>query len=253
MARIRTVKPEFWSDEKLAPLPAIDRLVFLGLIGMADDCGRVLDNVKVIDAFIFPNTSETSRDALATLSRIGRVRRGKSLNGQSVLQIVNWERHQKVDKPNLRSALPEIVDSQADTDIRDGFATDSRGIRDALAPRPTTNDLRPTTDEDDQGVVGRFPEEYRPDVQGILRAAHNPGALRAELAAMLDGMPGHHHATPECLGRAIRDLAMNGAPVTARSLAGFARRAALLPAGEPEDEWAAAARKITEREAQRAG
>ncbi len=53
MPRIRSIKPEFWADEKMSSLSPIDRLVFLGLIGMADDFGRVHDNVKVIDAFVF--------------------------------------------------------------------------------------------------------------------------------------------------------------------------------------------------------
>lgn len=143
MARIRTIKPEFWSDEKLSSCDAITRLVFLGLIGMSDDAGRLLDNVKVIDAFIFPSTSDTCRDALATLSRMCRIRRGTTVSGQSVIQICNWHRHQKVDKPNLSACFPEIYSANGDTEIRDALATDSRPIRDALASH--TTDLRPTT------------------------------------------------------------------------------------------------------------
>ena len=42
MPRIRTMKPEMLSDEKLAPLPVIDRFVFQALILLADDAGRLL-------------------------------------------------------------------------------------------------------------------------------------------------------------------------------------------------------------------
>lgn len=77
MARIRSIKPEFWADEKLSPLDPITRLVFLGLISMADDAGRLVDNVKQIDALVFPETSDSARESLATLSRIGRIQRGK--------------------------------------------------------------------------------------------------------------------------------------------------------------------------------
>ncbi|GEM_PF-3275407 len=107
MARIRTIKPEFWSDEKLGPLHPLDRVVFLGLISMADDLGRVLDNIKQIDAFIFPYTDDTARQSLSELENIERIRRGKSTNGLAIIQIVNWH-HQKIDKPNFSSCLPSI-------------------------------------------------------------------------------------------------------------------------------------------------
>ena len=112
MARIRTIKPEFWGDEKLAPCSPITRLVFLGLISMADDAGRVVDNVKVIDAFVFPETSETCRGSIDELSAMGRIRRGKTASGQRIIEIANWHAHQKIEKPNLRAAFPEIVEEQ---------------------------------------------------------------------------------------------------------------------------------------------
>ena len=113
MARIRTIKPEFWGDEKLAPLAPITRLVFLGLISMADDRGRLTDNQKRIDAFIFPETSETSRGSLGELSAIGRIRRGLTASGQRIIEITNW-RHQKIEKPNYLGALPDIVQELTD-------------------------------------------------------------------------------------------------------------------------------------------
>lgn len=151
MARIRTIKPEFWQDEKLMPLSDTARLLFLGLISMADDYGRLVYNPKLIEALLFdpdgPDRSRDVRECLANLSRIGRVIVGKASSGQRVLQIVNWEKHQKVDKPNKSAALPEIVEVQELTE----FANDSRMIRDGFAndsrPIPTTNDQyqRPTT------------------------------------------------------------------------------------------------------------
>jgi hypothetical protein len=147
MARIRTVKPEFWPDEKLSVQVALARLVALGLISMADDVGRLHDNVKIIDAFIFPNTDETSREAIASLSAAGFIIRGRTSSGQKVIQIANWHKHQKVDHPNLKACLPEIVEADDDTPIRDPLANDSRSVTDGFATRPTTNDQRPTTNE----------------------------------------------------------------------------------------------------------
>src|SRR5262245_30304404 len=100
--RIRTIKPEFFSDEKLAPLPPIDRFVFIGLWSMADDKGRLLDNLKSINATIFPETDDSASSSLQKLEQIGRIIRYRSENGQRVIQIVHFGRHQKIDRPNPR-------------------------------------------------------------------------------------------------------------------------------------------------------
>lgn len=109
MARIRTIKPEFWGDEKLSPLPPIDRLVFLGLVSMADDCGRLVDNLKVIDAAIFPSTQDSAEASLRTLDQLGRIVRGVTASGQRIIQITGFTKHQKIDKPNYLAALPPLV------------------------------------------------------------------------------------------------------------------------------------------------
>lgn len=240
MARIRTIKPEFWADEKLGPLDPLTRLVFLGLVGMADDAGRLLDNIKVIDASIFPMTSDTAREALATLSRIGRIRRGRTASGQPVIQITNWNRHQKVDKPNLSAALPELVEDQEDTSIRDDLANDSRMIREPLAPRSTiydqrstTNDRRPTTDEDDPrasapaadqvtdrwlGIRGRVCEALADPMaidafDRLALSSRNPEGVVREVAGQLAippaiaKGPAQRAVSPEIVGRALMDIA----------------------------------------------
>ncbi len=137
MARIRTIKPEFWGDEKMAPLSAIDRLVFLGLISMADDAGRMVDNIKSIDGFIFPSTAESSRDSLDSLAQHSRIIRYTSTSGQRLIQVANWLRHQKVDRPS-RYVLPAPAESSRDT--RDSLAQHSRSDL-----GPTTNDRGPAT------------------------------------------------------------------------------------------------------------
>lgn len=156
MARIRTIKPEFWGDEKLAPCSPMTRLVFLGLISMADDAGRVVDNVKVIDAFIFPETSETCRGSVDELSAMGRIRRGKTASGQRIIEITNWSAHQKIEKPNLRAAFPEIVATKEVAEIPQSIGEASGNDRGSVGEassnhtndlRPSTNDRRPTTDD----------------------------------------------------------------------------------------------------------
>lgn len=147
MPRIRTLKPEFWQDEKLSPCDPLTRLVFLGLVSLADDAGRLVDNLRLIDAQIFPNTSDTAHEALMRLSGMGRIRRGITASGQRIIEIVNWNRHQKIQHPNLRGALPEIVEDQPVTVIHEALMNGSRGAHEPLTHH--TNDQRPTTSTND--------------------------------------------------------------------------------------------------------
>lgn len=112
MARIRTIKPEFWTDEKLAPLSPICRLTFLGLVSMADDAGRLNDSVKLLDGLLFSETDDSVGDSLNELESLGVIQRGSTSNGKRVIQIVGWLKHQKIEKANLKSALPEIDQRQ---------------------------------------------------------------------------------------------------------------------------------------------
>lgn len=153
MPRIRTLKPEFWTDEKLAALPPVVRLVFLGLISLADDFGRVHDNVKAIDAALFCDTDDTASESLQTLERLGRIRRGLARNGKPILEIVNWAKHQRVDKPQERTALPPIAEANREPfanhsgTIRESFANDSRTIRPIIATESASDDEQPPSDE----------------------------------------------------------------------------------------------------------
>jgi len=240
MPRIRTIKPEFWGDEKLAPLVAIDRLVFLGLISMADDAGRLVDSIKSIDGFIFPETSETSRESLATLARLGRIIRYTSDSGQPIIQIANWLRHQRVDKAS-KYVLPPAPRRRRATlaeDSREPRENLGESSRSDLGPTTLDPDLRPPTDE--RGADGaaataeaadsdaRAEQPEQPAGSSILahrlasdadRAAlvtlidlvPNPATWVAEIGASLDGMTGHAHVTPEQAGQAIRDWLGNGA------------------------------------------
>jgi hypothetical protein len=54
MARIRTIKPEFWEDEKIGKLPIPCRLFFIGCWNFADDFGVIKGNAALLKSQIFP-------------------------------------------------------------------------------------------------------------------------------------------------------------------------------------------------------
>lgn len=54
MARIRTIKPEFWEDEKIGKMPIPCRLFFIGCWNFADDFGVIKGNAALLKSQIFP-------------------------------------------------------------------------------------------------------------------------------------------------------------------------------------------------------
>ena len=54
MARIRTIKPEFWEDEDIGKLPIPRRLFFIGCWNFADDYGVIKANAALLKSQIFP-------------------------------------------------------------------------------------------------------------------------------------------------------------------------------------------------------
>jgi hypothetical protein len=121
MARIRTVKPEFWSSEQIMSVSRNSRLLFIGLWNFADDCGRLADSAKSIKAQIFPGdddlNSENVRGMLDELSSNGLLLKYE-VNGKSYIEITGWK-HQKIDRPQPPKHPPP--DS---TNARRSFATD---------------------------------------------------------------------------------------------------------------------------------
>lgn len=147
MPRIRTIKPEMFQDEKLAVLAPMHRFVWIGLISMADDKGRLLDNLKTIDAFIFPFTEESSRDSIEKLASMSRLLRYTAQSGQKLLQIVNWHLHQKVDKASAYCLPEPSTEDLARLELsasRETVAKPSRDSREIVATKSRL-DLGPTT------------------------------------------------------------------------------------------------------------
>jgi len=108
MARIRTFKPDIWTDDKFVPMSPFARLFFLGMMNHADDLGRLTYNPSQLKWQILPADDV---DPVALLEEITRPRDdGKSLarlytvNGEKFLAM-NFAKHQRIDKPTP-SKLP---------------------------------------------------------------------------------------------------------------------------------------------------
>jgi hypothetical protein len=94
MAKIRGVKPEFWTDEKIVELSRDARLLFIGLWNFACDNGHVDDKPRQIKMRIFPGDDDTQVDAwLEELVAQDRITRA-----DGVITINRFSHHQKPHK-----------------------------------------------------------------------------------------------------------------------------------------------------------
>ncbi len=105
MARIRSIKPEFFTSEVVSALPISTRLTFIGLWTHVDDNGVAVDNEKLIAAAIWPledDPLETLRSLSGDLQRLstaGLIVRYE-VSGRRFLYVSGWDEHQKVSHPS---------------------------------------------------------------------------------------------------------------------------------------------------------
>lgn len=140
MARIRSIKPDFWTSEQVMECSPIARLMFIGLWNFADDHGRLPSAPKTIKAQIFPGddiNSDAIRGMIGELSSNGLVQVYVA-DDKEYLFIRGWH-HQKIDK-RQPAKYPDPPPYQSPTILRT-VSTDligSEGIgRDRIDDAPS--------------------------------------------------------------------------------------------------------------------
>lgn len=100
MARIRTIKPEFWKHEELSSLPEAVHMLAAALLNYCDDEGYFNANPKLVKAECSPlrEPSVSTHDALTQLANIGYLRLGVGSDGKQYGQVVNFEAHQRINR-----------------------------------------------------------------------------------------------------------------------------------------------------------
>lgn len=107
MARIRTIKPEFFTSETIVSLPLRARLTFAGLWTYCDDLGRGRDNARLIRAAVWALDDVSPDDVesdLVLLADSGLIER-YVVAGRAFIQVCSWSEHQKISHPT-RSKIP---------------------------------------------------------------------------------------------------------------------------------------------------
>lgn len=103
MARIRTIKPEFWTSEQVMECSPLARLLFIGIWNFCDDAGNHPASAITIKALVFPGDAVASDDIrrmLEELSASGLLS-FYSASGKQYLHVNGWA-HQKIDRPTVK-------------------------------------------------------------------------------------------------------------------------------------------------------
>lgn len=109
MARIRSIKPEFWSDYRLArELTRDQRLFYVALWNEADDEGRFSAHPRRLLGACFPYDEDISpadiRAWLTRLAETGRVRLYE-VDGEPYGELTKFRGHQQINRPS-KSRIP---------------------------------------------------------------------------------------------------------------------------------------------------
>ena len=106
MPRIRTIKPEFWDDLKLAKMSRDARLLYIGMWNFADDLGVIIGDPIWIKSRIFPFDQIQVQQFAGWLTDL--VKHGFislfSYNQEEFYYLPNLTRHQVINRPNTKNA-----------------------------------------------------------------------------------------------------------------------------------------------------
>lgn len=109
MARIRSIKPSFAGDSKVARLSLQARLTFLLLLPEADDEGRMVGTSKRLVGALYPNDEKIGPAQLerwlVELEREDMIVR-YTADGSKYLAISNFRKHQNPQHPTASSIPP---------------------------------------------------------------------------------------------------------------------------------------------------
>jgi hypothetical protein len=127
MPRIRTIKPEYFTDDDLAALSPLARLAFIGLWTQADKAGRLEDRPRRLKALIAPY-DDVDFDALLDQLVEGRFLVRYEVDGRRYLQVRTWEKHQRPHHSEPESAFPGLnSQNTVSTPSHDGDFPSSHG------------------------------------------------------------------------------------------------------------------------------
>jgi hypothetical protein len=105
MARIRTIKPDFWDSPDTAKASYQTRLFYIAMWNWADDWGIGLAQPKQLVAFAFPNDADVTVEVFPQLAKEVENCFGVvfyEVSGRRYYCIPAWDKHQKTERKAQR-------------------------------------------------------------------------------------------------------------------------------------------------------
>src|SRR5690625_615839 len=195
MARIRTIKPEFWDSPSVAQASPWARLLFIALWNWADDYGRGTANLKELEGFAFPNDDEfydgsgntvNFRELVAEVSECFGVL-FYTVENRPYFEIPTWDRHQRNERrakaskypsSQVKGAVAEIPSIRADAPNSSGPGTGEQGNRGTGEQITTLVQPEPVEPEKNE-----YPESFELFWENYPRRQKKGDALKAWKAA----------------------------------------------------------------------
>lgn len=152
MARKRVIDPSLWEDEELMSCSAQAFKLFMGLVGNADDYGRIRADHRYLKRLIFGfNDHVTTADVEKYLLELDRALRGLVVyivDGRQFVCLLRWGKHQKLTKP-VPSNIPEppgytwVVAKKTDQYERGDYQITSKADNNTLVANECTTEEQP--------------------------------------------------------------------------------------------------------------
>jgi hypothetical protein len=182
LARIRTIKPEFFSSPDTAKASPRARLLYIAMWCWADDYGVGESNMNGLLGFAFPDSDDLTRKELQRLCK--EVQSAYKVDfyevrGRFYYSVPSWDLHQKTErrskKLNPRSDDPDAVPDQR------FYETEEMLGSSVVEPRKNT---RGNIGTGEQGNIGTAPERFDEFWQAYPRRDDKAAARKSYAAAL---------------------------------------------------------------------
>lgn len=203
MARIRTIKPEFFLSEHAATVSRDARLAFIGLWTQADRAGRLLDRPRRLKAVLFPYDADVDMEQLLVELVTAQLLQRYHVEGDTYLAIPTLATHQHFHVKEPPSSLPAPPASPVSTRQAPCLPDGSTMLaRQEGKGRETRRNQEGTKREGGVGETAspparlatgtRVPDRPLPDLwaQFAVTLGLDPAAVYAEFLDYWRGVPG---------------------------------------------------------------
>lgn len=172
VARIRTIKPEFWSNDRLSELPVETHMFAAALLNYCDDEGYFHAHEKKLGIELFPLRDDyrSCTVHLQHLSKVGFITLHKGYDGRTYGHVVKFKQHQVINKPSASKIKHLVMDCESLRDdygsatvvLRNGTWNMEQGIRNMEVEKEKEKEVEKTLPKKNKEKKIELPECINP-------------------------------------------------------------------------------------------